>query len=112
MDPLTNGDVPFSTLEGRPSVLNFEYNNALQNWVAATDIRISLDRLNTFGDEVFGDPKVLQSYYYSITDFNVGARQVLYFLASSLDQPVTRIFFVVTPVIRDTNCSLKCLLDT
>ena len=78
MDPLTNGDVPFSTLEGRPSVLNFEYNNALQNWVAATDIRISLDRLNTFGDEVFGDPKVLQSYYYSITDFNVGARQVLF----------------------------------
>ena len=31
-------------------------------------------RLNTFGDEVFGDPKVLQSYYYGITQFAVGGR--------------------------------------
>ena len=30
--------------------------------------------LNTFGDEVFGDPKVLQSYYYGITHFIVGGR--------------------------------------
>ena len=36
--------------------------------------RISLMRLNTFGDEVFGDPKVLQSYYYGITQFAVGGR--------------------------------------
>ena len=42
--------------------------------MSATDIRITLDRLNTFGDEVFGDPKVLRSYYYAITDFIVGAR--------------------------------------
>jgi coxsackievirus/adenovirus receptor len=33
-----------------------------------------LRRLNTFGDEVFGDPKVLRSYYYGITDFTVGGR--------------------------------------
>jgi hypothetical protein len=46
----------------------------LQHWVSATDIRISLMRLNTFGDEVFGDPKVLRSYYYAITDFTVGGR--------------------------------------
>ena len=31
-------------------------------------------RLNTFGDEVFGDPKVLKSYYYAISDFAVGGR--------------------------------------
>ena len=30
MDPLTDGDVPFATLEGRPSVMDFEYNTALQ----------------------------------------------------------------------------------
>ena len=36
--------------------------------------RISLKNLNTFGDEVFGDPKVLQSYYYGITHFIVGGR--------------------------------------
>lgn len=45
-----------------------------QDWVTATDVRITLDRLNTFGDEVFGDPQVLKSYFYAIADFAVGAR--------------------------------------
>ena len=48
----------------------------LQQWVSATDVRISLHRLNTFGDELFGDDKVLRSYYYAITDFTVGGRSV------------------------------------
>lgn len=74
MTPLTGANVAFSTLEGRPSGYNFEYSPELQSWVSATDIRISLQRLNTFGDEVFGDPKVLRSYYYGITDFTVGGR--------------------------------------
>ncbi|GIY97709.1 laminin subunit gamma-1, partial [Caerostris extrusa] len=43
-------------------------------WVTATDIRITLDRINTFGDEIFGDPKVLKSYYYAVSDFAVGGR--------------------------------------
>lgn len=46
----------------------------LQEWVTATDLRISLDRLNTFGDEIFGDVQVLQSYWYAIADVAVGAR--------------------------------------
>lgn len=46
----------------------------LQQWVTATDIRITLDRLNTFGDEVFGDAQVLKSYFYAIADIAVGAR--------------------------------------
>ncbi|GAB6031450.1 Laminin B (Domain IV) [Chamberlinius hualienensis] len=74
ISPLTGGNVAFSTLEGRPSAYNFENSPILQEWVTATDIRITLDRLNTFGDEVFGDPKVLQSYYYAISDFAVGGR--------------------------------------
>ena len=45
-----------------------------QEFVTATDIRITLDRLNTFGDEVFGDPKVLKSYFYAVSDFAVGGR--------------------------------------
>lgn len=45
-----------------------------QEWVTATDIRVTLNRLNTFGDEVFSDPKVLKSYYYAISDFAVGGR--------------------------------------
>lgn len=46
----------------------------LQDWVQAVAIRITLNRINTFGDEVFKDPKVLKSYYYAITDLSIGAR--------------------------------------
>ena len=59
ISPLTGGNVAFSTLDGRPGAYNFDHNNELQDWVSATDIRISLMRLNTFGDEVFGDQKVI-----------------------------------------------------
>uniref|UniRef100_A0AAY5E8Z7 Uncharacterized protein n=1 Tax=Electrophorus electricus TaxID=8005 RepID=A0AAY5E8Z7_ELEEL len=74
ISPLTGGNVAFSTLEGRPSAYNFDYSPVLQDWVTATDIRVTLNRLNTFGDEVFNDPKVLKSYYYAISDFAVGGR--------------------------------------
>ena len=74
ISPLTKGTVAFSTLEGRPSAYYFETNPSLQEWVQATDLRITLDRLNTFGDEVFGDDHVLKSYYYAIADVAVGAR--------------------------------------
>ena len=76
MTPLSGANVAFSTLEGRPSAFGFEYSPELQSWVSATDIRISLEKLNTFGDEVFRDPKVPRSYYYAITDFTVGGRLV------------------------------------
>lgn len=45
-----------------------------QEWVTATELRITLDRINTFGDEVFGDQQVLRSYFYAIADVAVGAR--------------------------------------
>jgi len=48
--------------------------NFLQDWVKAVAIRITLNRINTFGDEVFKDPKVLKSYYYAISDLSVGGR--------------------------------------
>lgn len=47
---------------------------SLQEWVTATSIRISLTRMNTFGDEVFGDARVLKSYFFAISDLSVGAR--------------------------------------
>lgn len=50
------------------------YFSCSQEWVTATDLLISLDRLNTFGDEFFKDPKVLRSYFYGISDFSVGGR--------------------------------------
>ena len=74
MTPLRGGNVAFSTLDGRPSAFHYEDSAELQQWVTATDIRISLKRLNTFGDEIFGDHKVLKSYYFGITDFTVGGR--------------------------------------
>ncbi|XP_062338515.1 laminin subunit gamma-1 [Osmerus eperlanus] len=74
ISPLTAGNVAFSTLEGRPSAYNFDNSPVLQEWVTATDIKVTLNRLNTFGDEVFNDPKVLKSYYYAISDFAVGGR--------------------------------------
>ncbi|XP_046413039.1 laminin subunit gamma-1 [Neodiprion fabricii] len=74
ISPLTGGNVAFSTLEGRPSAYWFETNPELQEWVQASDLRITLDRLNTFGDEVFGDDQVLKSYYYAIAEVAVGAR--------------------------------------
>ncbi|KAL3091629.1 hypothetical protein niasHT_024211 [Heterodera trifolii] len=74
ISPLTGGDIAFSTLDGRPSAENFEESEVLQEWVAAEQIRISLVRMNTFGDEIFGDSRVLRSYYYGISDFAVGGR--------------------------------------
>ncbi|NXD14714.1 LAMC3 protein, partial [Nothocercus nigrocapillus] len=74
ISPLSGGNVAFSTLEGRPSAYNFDGSPALQDWVTVTDLLISLNRLNTFGDDIFKDPKVLQSYYYAISDFSVGGR--------------------------------------
>jgi len=74
LSPLTGGNVAFSTLEGRPSAFYFDITPELQQWVSATDIRVSLRRLNTFGDEVFMDPTVLRSYFYGITHLIVGGR--------------------------------------
>ncbi|CAG9764671.1 unnamed protein product [Ceutorhynchus assimilis] len=74
ISPLRGGNVAFSTLEGRPSAYSFDTSAELQEWVTATELMITLDRINTFGDEVFGDPQVLRSYFYAIADVSVGAR--------------------------------------
>ncbi|CAG9761693.1 unnamed protein product [Ceutorhynchus assimilis] len=74
ISPLRGGNVAFGTLEGRPSAYNFDSSTELQEWVSATAIRVTLDRINTFGDEVFGDSQVLKSYFYAIADLAVGAR--------------------------------------
>ncbi|XP_012576653.1 PREDICTED: laminin subunit gamma-3 [Condylura cristata] len=84
ISPLSGGNVAFSTLEGRPSAYNFEGSPVLQEWVTSTELLISLDRLNTFGDDIFKDPKVLQSYYYAVADFSVGGRPCICDPAGSL----------------------------
>uniref|UniRef100_A0A914UYK2 Laminin EGF-like domain-containing protein n=1 Tax=Plectus sambesii TaxID=2011161 RepID=A0A914UYK2_9BILA len=61
----TTGVLCDQTAEPPPAVLRN---------LTATQIRVVLNRLNTFGDEVFRDPQVLRSYYYAISDFAVGGR--------------------------------------
>ncbi|KAK2120481.1 hypothetical protein P7K49_001867 [Saguinus oedipus] len=48
--------------------------SSFSEWVTSTELLISLNRLNTFGDDIFKDPRVLQSYYYAVSDFSVGGR--------------------------------------
>lgn len=47
-----------------------------QEWVTATSIRITLNRLNTLGDEIWQAGSGLKSYFYAISDLNIGARFV------------------------------------
>lgn len=72
ISPMNGGNIAFATMDARPT--SVEDNPIMQEWATATDIRIVLNRLNTFGDEIFGDPNVLKSYYYAVSDFAVGGR--------------------------------------
>lgn len=74
ISPITGATIAFSTLDGRPSAENFEDSEALQGWVTASQIMIVFNRMNSYGDEIFRDPRVLRSYYYAVSDIAVGAR--------------------------------------
>lgn len=73
ISPLTGASVAFSTLEGRPSAYEFDSSDELKEWVTATDIKIVLNRLNTFGDEIFSDDKVIDCIccMHSTYEFNL-----------------------------------------
>uniref|UniRef100_A0ACB8EVX9 Uncharacterized protein n=1 Tax=Sphaerodactylus townsendi TaxID=933632 RepID=A0ACB8EVX9_9SAUR len=45
--PLAGGLVAFMPLAGRPSARMFEYSPVLQDWVTATDLRVSFDRMHS-----------------------------------------------------------------
>ncbi|CAF1263772.1 unnamed protein product, partial [Didymodactylos carnosus] len=72
--PLHGSEVAFGTLDWRPGATTFETRIDLQQWVTAYEIRIQLVRMNTFGDEMFGQPYVLKTYFYAISDLAVGGR--------------------------------------
>ena len=76
MIPLSGGNVAYLTLFNRPGKKKFDDYTELQEWVTVTALRFNFDRLNTFGDEVFGDPKVLKSYYIAVSDIAVGGMGV------------------------------------
>ncbi|XP_017771023.1 PREDICTED: laminin subunit gamma-1-like [Nicrophorus vespilloides] len=73
ISPLSGERVIFSAQKYRPSNTDINTSPELQDWITATDIRISLDRLNTFQDERFKDIWVLRRYYYSIISVEIGA---------------------------------------
>lgn len=67
--PLRGGRIAFSTLEGRPSAPNIDYNDLLQEWVTATDIKVVFQKIS-------GNPRHLSNdmLYYGVSDFSVGGR--------------------------------------
>ena len=69
--PIFGGEVLFRTLAHRPGRNEIERLPQLQDWIRAYSLKFELDRLNTFGDDIFGDPDVLRSYYYAIIDLTV-----------------------------------------
>uniref|UniRef100_A0A3B5QAM2 Netrin-1 n=1 Tax=Xiphophorus maculatus TaxID=8083 RepID=A0A3B5QAM2_XIPMA len=75
MYPLTGGLIAFSTLDGRPSAHDFDSSPVLQDWVTATDIKVTFSRLHTFGDENEDDSELARdSYFYAVSDLQVGGR--------------------------------------
>uniref|UniRef100_A0A667XRK6 Netrin 1b n=1 Tax=Myripristis murdjan TaxID=586833 RepID=A0A667XRK6_9TELE len=75
MHPLTGGLIAFSTLDGRPSAHDFDNSPVLQDWVTATDIKVTFSRLHTFGDENEDDSELARdSYFYAVSDLQVGGR--------------------------------------
>ncbi|XP_063057988.1 netrin-1a isoform X2 [Engraulis encrasicolus] len=75
MHPLSGGLIAFSTLDGRPSAHDFDNSPVLQDWVTATDIKVTFSRLHTFGDENEDDSELARdSYFYSVSDLQVGGR--------------------------------------
>ena len=69
--PIFGGEVLFRTLANRPGRNEIEQLFQLQEWIRAYSLKFDLDRLNTFADDIFGDPDVLRSYYYAIIDLTV-----------------------------------------
>ena len=76
LDPLSGSRIAFSTMEGRPSAFDFENSPVLQDWVTATDVRITFHRLYPYGEDLVRDNDTLMRDYsfYAAADFAVGGR--------------------------------------
>lgn len=71
--PSTGGEVVFSVLSGRPSNNDYENSQVLREFSTAEKLRITLVRMHTYGDELYGRKEDLQSYFYAINQIMVGA---------------------------------------
>ena len=78
MDSGSGSRLAFVTVEGRPSAHDFDNSPVLQDWVTATDIKVTFNRLNEhFPPQNYNidlDEWRKQSIYYSLSDFAVGGR--------------------------------------
>uniref|UniRef100_A0A8B9LTP5 Netrin 1 n=1 Tax=Astyanax mexicanus TaxID=7994 RepID=A0A8B9LTP5_ASTMX len=68
--PLSGGLVAFSTLDGRPSAHDFDNSPVLQDWVTATDVRVTFSRLTAPGEPDEDE----DSLFYAVSDLQVGGR--------------------------------------
>lgn len=74
--------VAFSTLEGRPSALNYDNSPVLQDWITATNIKIILTRPGLVLSAGQGIETMLRAAgttkenyeYYGLSDLSVGGR--------------------------------------
>ncbi|XP_062853410.1 netrin-1a isoform X2 [Trichomycterus rosablanca] len=71
--PVSGGLVAFSTLDGRPSGHDFDNSPVLQDWVTATDIRITFSRLHPHEIGDVGEEEN-DSHFYAVSDLQVGGR--------------------------------------
>ncbi|XP_034275418.1 netrin-5 isoform X1 [Pantherophis guttatus] len=70
LKPLTGGLVAFMPLAGRPSAQRFEYSPILQDWVTATDLRMSFDRMHSA--RILGMRR--KEAAYGVAELQVGGR--------------------------------------
>ncbi|OQR78429.1 laminin subunit gamma-1-like, partial [Tropilaelaps mercedesae] len=75
-DALQGGTVAFRPLDLRSEVAEVTNDSvvlARERWLTAEQIRISLTKITTFGDDMFNVESVLRSYYYTVSDLTIGA---------------------------------------
>ncbi|KAH9280970.1 Laminin-like protein lam-2 [Echinococcus granulosus] len=74
LQPLYDGEVVFSVINGRPGTDDFFHNPILQDWSTASQIKVELQKMHTFGDEANAESDTLLTYYFAIRKFTVGGR--------------------------------------
>ncbi|GAA56722.1 laminin gamma 1, partial [Clonorchis sinensis] len=74
LQPLYGGELVFSVINGRPNYERFFEDAELQRWSTASQIRVELKKMHTFGDERGAEKDTLLTYYFAIDKFTVGGR--------------------------------------
>ncbi|VDP69248.1 unnamed protein product [Echinostoma caproni] len=78
LQPMYDGEVIFSVINGRPNYDRFFEDVELQRWSTASQIRVELRKMHTFGDERGAERDTLLTYYFAIQKFTIGGRCLCY----------------------------------